>query len=95
MMDYSLDKRSYRFDLMQYTGRRDKNGLRIYVGDICKLENFYGDKEDALVEIINQGGEYRTFAEDRQELSSSVAGWLIPMEVIGNIFENPELVHDI
>ena len=72
--------------LIQCTGVKDKNGKLIYEGDILK------DKYDCLHPISwNIKGFYEadTFA---------LAGFYKPiqedMKVIGNIYENPELIKD-
>ena len=74
---------------MQSTGLKDKNGKEIFVGDIVKMaKDFYS--EPAYYEVIrHRGGAYR--------LESNQHGcelWLrhTNCEVIGNIYENPELL---
>lgn len=76
-------------ELMQSTGLKDKNGKEIFVGDIVKMaKDFYS--EPAYYEVIrHRGGAYR--------LESNQHGcelWLrhTNCEVIGNIYENPELL---
>ena len=83
---------SVEFDeikLMQSTGLKDKNGKEIFEGDIVKMaKDFYS--EPAYYEVIrHRGGAYR--------LESNQHGcelWLrhTNCEVIGNIYENPELL---
>lgn len=75
--------------LMQSTGLRDKNGKEIFEGDIVKMaKDVYSDP--TYYEIVrHRGGAYR--------LESNQHGcelWLrhTNCEVIGNIYENPELL---
>ena len=62
--------------LMQFTGLKDKNGKEIYEGDIVKGE-VENNKFISVVEFQNGGFSINTLWEP---------------EVIGNIFENPELI---
>ena len=75
-------------ELMQYTGLKDKNGKEIYEGDI-----FYTGSKKILyiVEWIDCG------LKGRQIKNKSWVGldyWKDDIEVIGNIYENPELMED-
>lgn len=76
--------------LMQSTGLFDKNGVEIYVGDIVKvLGNEFGD--DVGVVKLESG----TFCLDYKNLDTEfklLYSIDLPIEVIGNIYENPELV---
>ena len=76
-------------NLMQSTGLFDKNGKEIFEGDIVKMaKDVYSDL--TCYEIVrHRGGAYR--------LESNQHGcelWLrhTNCEVIGNIYENPELL---
>ena len=76
--------------LMQYTGLKDKKGKEIYEGDIINFkqgETYFWGVIVATVEY-NDGGFY-PFA-DREDN----APYPKPeeCEVIGNIYENPELL---
>lgn len=84
--------------LMQCTGLKDKNGELIYEGDILKLnilENFgvFGTDEkcvEIIAPIVFEDGGF--FIEQSE---SSIFLGQFPMseiEVIGNIFENSELL---
>lgn len=75
-------------NLMQYTGLKDKNDVEIYEGDIVKdLRSLF---------IDNRANSRVFYQEDRGRYV--FGGWEIPagmmhtFEVIGNIYENPELL---
>ena len=70
-----------RFELMQFTGLHDKNGKEIYEGDIL---NF-----DYPMEVIWAMGSWAVKAEKGDSL---LYGYTNEGEVIGNIYENPELL---
>ena len=74
------------FDVMQYTGLKDKNGQEIYEGDIL-VE--YGNEIDYWTVEYSYGkfcGICDDICEDLYELSD--------LEVIGNIYDNPELFRE-
>ena len=74
--------------LTQFTGLLDKNGKKIFEGDILK-EPAYGRRYDYDPIII----EYKDYRGEE----NTVCGLVLPeepeeCEIIGNIFENPELL---
>lgn len=78
--------------IMQSTGLVDKNGKEVFVGDIIKctrgcLHEVYIEKE--------YGGTYfgGMPAVYLKELREGYA-WTEHEEIIGNIYENPELLED-
>ncbi|APD24441.1 YopX family protein [Streptococcus pneumoniae] len=85
----------YDFDeieLMQSTGLKDKNGKEVFVGDIIKctrgcLHEVYLEKEYGGTYI---GGMPAVYLKG---LLSGYA-WTEDEEIIGNIYENPELLED-
>ena len=81
---YYVDK---FIELMQFTGLHDKNGKEIYEGDII-LNPLY--EEPYIVEYSENLAGYVGWGDDR-----ACGCYLITdedIEVIGNVFENPELI---
>ena len=74
----------YDYELMQYTGIKDKNNKEIYEGDIVE---FYSNVED---EIITEKVEYH-FGIYRAG-DYFVGKIYNKCEVIGNIYENKDLL---
>lgn len=87
---------SVEFDeikLMQSTGLRDKNGKEVFVGDIIKctrrcLHEVYIEKEYGGTYF---GGMPAVYLKDLREGYA----WTEHEEIIGNIYENLELLEDL
>lgn len=82
-------------DLMQYTGVKDKNGVEIYDGDIIHFPyDWFGDSGKDFIVRWNES----CCAFVREPISGSrmwghASREILSMcEVVGNIYENPELV---
>ena len=80
-------------ELMQSTGLKDKNGKEIFEGDIV---DYKGRKA-----VVKWHGSYASFIyRFVDELQERVSEWhplflaYYHFEVIGNIYENPELLED-
>lgn len=91
---YSANEQRDDITLMQYTGLKDKNGKEIYEGDIIGTD----DPEDPskyIVEFID-GAFACTFIYDERKVKVWLHENLEFLKdinlVIGNIYENPELV---
>jgi len=96
------------YELMQYTGLKDKNGKEIYEGDIVKFE--YRDdmnwaendneelsfsKEAQISEVMERGIVAGNFENGELWLIDWAMESEYVFEIIGNIYENPELLENI
>ena len=76
-------------ELMQYTGLKEKNNKEIYEGDIVKFLNdiFEVIWRDEKAKFMLKNKEYKEFLNFLYENNTE-------MEIVGNIYENPELMED-
>lgn len=99
---------SKSWELMQFTGLHDKKGKEIWEGDIVHVEHrewdeywtVEYDEGEAKFIVFNQLNSQRDFISINPKLGISDGGLYVEVtqdiywqpEVIGNIYENPELV---
>lgn len=90
--------------VMQYTGLKDKNGKEIYDSDVVKL--FYvglgGVKEESdgiLREVVwdDYAWKLKDVAlirnlDSLSNYASNISAYKLSGEIVGNIYENPELL---
>jgi hypothetical protein len=72
------------YEILWYTGLKDKHGKEIYEGDIVRYRNIYREGHPYLVNVV----------EDMFDAAFYHRSWTSESapEIIGNIYENPELL---
>ena len=91
--DFDLAQTNKRYTLMQFTGLHDKNGKEIYEGDIIKC-----DIDNGIDEVVWKR-RVSCFSTKKPPVDGVKDGLIslgiLDMEkytVVGNIYENPELL---
>ena len=92
--EYAIPDNVLRFsqiesNAMQFTGLLDKNGKEIYEGDICRDEDglgvVYWEKDCWMYGFVQDDSSYKSDGYMLREMVDDC-------EIIGNIFENQELL---
>lgn len=71
---------------LQYAGLKDKNDIEVYRGDIIE------DESGFKYEVIFDNEESRYGAKYKNKIYDMNKKQIIKTKVIGNIYENPELL---
>lgn len=86
--------KSCGYNLMQYTGLKDKNGKEIYEGDIIEWTTHSGHKYKFSVKYSNKYAQYIIVNTKGISMEYEPLGDFENIEVIGNIYNNPELLEE-
>lgn len=73
----------------EYTGLEDKNGKKIFEGDVLKVRSI---KTETICEVVYREGWFIGVTEDNRECEFR---YVVDVEVIGNIYDNPDLITHI
>ena len=82
---YTISPLFTNYVVMQFTGLRDKNGTEIYEDDIVRNRDHLG--QEGIKQVCYHAPCFK-LARYGKELRT----WHWSSEVIGNIYENPELL---
>ena len=81
------DRKEDDLKLMQFTGLLDKNGKEIYEGDIVNTPH------NGIMKVMFLDGSFQMRMANGEKNNSLT--WAYNSEIIGNIYQNPELLESV
>lgn len=76
----------------EYTGLIDKNGKKIFEGDIVEGDKKYFTYTHPYGKVVYDGGQFVISFDDVLEDIECLGAWANDVEIIGNVHDNPELL---
>lgn len=77
------------YELMQYTGLKDKNEKEIYEGDIVKIQTVKVNEDDYIIGTVVYSEYEGMYLTNKGYILGRISH---RAEVIGNIYENKDLL---
>ena len=83
--------------LLEYTGLHDENGREIYEGDVVRYTAWHDGKPTDTIqgEVVYSGDLGMASFDIRLDHDGEIVRAVLPargVEIMGNVFENPELL---
>ena len=99
LSDLDMGLLSIPFDeldiIVQFTGRKDKNGKEIFEGDIVIFNYFIeGEMNKSKMVIRFEESMFEAYGKKGLPSGEFISGSMNKFEVIGNLYENPELLEE-